>query len=146
MKKNEVLENLEKIIEDSKTGVLATTDEEGRPHMRWMMPALLRGRPGAIYTVSGPGTPKIKHLEARPQVEWMLQSRSLDRIITVRGRAQVVDEPSIKREVLEAVGRRLAAFWKYNEDPSQLVVVETIAESICCYQPMKGAYHWVNME
>ena len=146
MKKHEILEFVEKIIEESKTGILATVDGEGRPHMRWMMPALLRGRAGAIYTISGPDTPKIKHLEARPQVEWMFQSRSLDRIVTVRGRAQVVDEPSIKREVLEAVGRRLAAFWKYNEDPSQLVVVETIAETVCCYLPMKGAYHWANME
>jgi general stress protein 26 len=146
MEKHELLEILEKIIDESKTAVLATVDEAGRPHMRWMMPALLRGRAGAIYTVTAPGTPKIRHLAEHPEVEWMLQSRSLDRILTIRGRAQVVDAPSIKREVLEAVGRRLAAFWRYNEDPAQLVIIETVAETACYYQPMKAAYHWVKLD
>ena len=143
MKKHEILEIIERLVEETKTAVLATVDGEGRPHMRWMVPALLRGRAGAIYTVSGPGTPKIEHLASRPQVEWMLQSRSLDRIVTVRGRAQVVDELSIKREILETVGRRLAAFWKYNEDPSQLVVIETIAEDLLAtfrQAPLLDAY------
>ena len=145
MEKHEILEILETLVDETRTAILASVDGDGRPHMRWMMPALLRGRTGAIYTVSSPDTPKIHDLEARPQVEWMITSRSLDRVVTVRGRAQVVDSPTIKREVLEAVGRRLAAFWKYNDDPTRLVVIETIAETACCYQPMKAAYHWVEL-
>ena len=68
----------------------------------------------------------------------MFQTRALDTIILVKGRVNVVANPSLRAEVLEAVGPTIRAFWKINEDKSDLLVIETIVESATEYKPMKG--------
>ncbi|HOB21171.1 MAG TPA: pyridoxamine 5'-phosphate oxidase family protein, partial [Candidatus Atribacteria bacterium] len=52
MDKQNLLARLEYIIEDSNSGVLSTVDSEGRPHVRWMTPVLLKDRKGVIFTVT----------------------------------------------------------------------------------------------
>jgi general stress protein 26 len=91
MTKQEILNTLEMILNEAHTAVLATTDQEGRPHIRWMTPALLRGRSGAVYAVTSPRFGKVVQLEAHPEVEWMFQTPILDTIVTVRGRINIVD-------------------------------------------------------
>lgn len=138
MDQQECWRKLDDIIDDSKTGVLATTDASGCPRLRWMVPALLPGRIGVIYAVSAPGTPKIAQLTARPEVEWMIQTRALTQAMNLRGRMNVLDFPAIRREVLEVIGRRLSAFWKYPADSASMVVLETVVSEACYYIPMKG--------
>ena len=138
MDRFELLSILEELISDAKVGVLSTVDAQGRPHARWMTPALLPARPGSIYTVSTPDAPKISQLAARPEVEWMFQTRAVHRVVNVRGRCYVVEAPQLRAEVLEAIGRKLAAFWRYNQDPASLVILETVMEEACYYLPMKG--------
>jgi pyridoxamine 5'-phosphate oxidase len=138
MKSNEILNVISTMIDEAKTAVLATVDENGRPMMRWVSPALIRGRTGAIYMVTSPRSNKVKHVEKNPQVQWMFQTRALDKIILIEGKVNVVDNPSIRAEVLEVVGPRLSPFWKINMDERDLLVLETIIEKAIYYIPMKG--------
>ncbi len=41
MTKNEIMTEFDIILEEAKTAVLATTDSDGLPHMRWMTPCVL---------------------------------------------------------------------------------------------------------
>jgi len=138
MEKCALLNDLESIIDEVKTAVLATVDEEGRPWMRWVSPVILRGRTGAIYMITSKKSAKVQHLKKNPRVQWSVQTRALDRIITVDGSVNIIDNPSIRAEVLEVVSPRLRPFWKINMDERDLLVLETIIEKASYYVPMKG--------
>jgi len=131
---------LDRILENSKAAVLASVDQEGRPHVRWMTPATIRGRDGFLYSVTSPGFEKAMQVASHPKVEWMLQTKSLDEIVTVRGTIQVLDNPRTKAEILESIGRNLEVFWRVNQDQSELVVLETIIEEILYFKPLTGEH------
>ncbi len=138
MEKSMIYHKISEIIEDEKTALFATVSPEGTPAVRWVTPALLRGRTGALYMVTGPRSNKVKHVKHNPSVQWVFQTRALDTIITVEGKVNVVDNPSIRSEVLEVVGPRLRAFWQIHMDERDLLVLETIVEKAVLYHPMKG--------
>jgi pyridoxamine 5'-phosphate oxidase len=138
MEKREILAYIERIIEEAKAAVLATVDEKGLPRMRWVTPAILRGREGTVFAVASRRSAKVKHLSVKPNVQWIFQSPALDRVAVVDGKVNIVDNPSIRSEVLEVVGPRLRAFWKMYEQERDLLVLETIIERAQYYLPMKG--------
>ncbi len=127
---------LASLIEDAKTAVFATVDTDGQPNMRWMTPTLLDDRPGAIYAVTSPDFRKINHLDSNSKAQWMFQSKLLDKVLTVDGVVNIVDNSSMKAEVLEAIGRRLTVFWRINTDATKLVVVETILSHGFYFEPL----------
>ena len=138
MTKRDMMAEIGKMLDDAKTGLLATVDHEGRPHMRWLTPAVIRGRSGALYNITAQDSVKLEQLRANPYVQWMIQTRALDKIITVNGKINIVENPSIRTEVLEAVGDRLRVFWKIHESDWELVVLETIIARATYYLPMKN--------
>ena len=140
MTQAELLQKVDEILEDAKAGVLTTVDEDGRPHVRWMTPTMLRGRQGALFAVTSPRSAKAAQLEKNPCVEWMIQSRSLNEVVNVRGRVNIVDNPALKKEVIEAVGNRLTVFWKVNPGQMEFVVLETIIEEATFFSPMRPEY------
>ena len=129
---------LDSILEDAKVAVLATVSEDGYPHLRWMTPVLIQGRTGYIYAVTSPKFPKAVDLEENDKVEWIFQTKAVDKIMNVRGKIQVLDNPEVKSEVLEAIGGNLGVFWRVNPDAGDLVVLETIVEEMHYFQPISG--------
>ncbi len=132
-----IMSKTAEILEDAKAGILATIDTSGRPHMRWMTPTLLQERPGTLFAVTSPQFTKVLHLASHPEAEWMLQTRSLDQIVNIKCKINIVDNPSLKAEVMEAVGRKLSVFWKVNKE-TDFIVLETILEEATYFCPMKG--------
>jgi general stress protein 26 len=145
MRKNELMREIGRIIDTVGTAVFATVDAEGRPELRWVTPVLLRGRAGAVYFVTYPGSGKVSHVSENPNATWMFQTRSLDTIIIAEGKVNVLDNPSIRNEVLETVGPKLHAFWKINRDERDLLVLETILSRAVFYVPMKGTKETVEL-
>ena len=138
MEKGELLNILEKIIDEEKTAILATVGDDGRPRMRWVSPVMIPGRRGAIYMVASENSVKVKQALSNPHAQWLFQTRALHRIVTVDGSINVVNNPSLRSEVLEVVSPRLRAFWKINMEERDLMVLETIIERASYYVPMKG--------
>jgi general stress protein 26 len=145
MDSRSMLDALERVLEASKIAVLATVDPDGAPHMRWMTPAVVRGREGFLYAVTSPEFEKTGQIDGNPRVQWMLQSKSLDEIVTTRGTMGIIDNPSVKAEVLEAIGGHLSTFWKMNPDESKMVVLETILEDIKYVKPVTGERHEIKL-
>ena len=137
MKKHEILNTIEKLIDESKVGVMASICKDGKPHVRWMTPTTLKGRPGVIFAVTAPGTCKTEHISENPDVEWMFQNKTLNEIVQVRGRVNLLENPSIKAEVMQILGKRLQVFWKINEE-TDFVVLETVIEEAEYFHPIKG--------
>jgi len=138
LNKREVMATLQMILNESHTAVLATVDEQGRPHLRWMTPALIGGREGAVFAVTSPGFDKTRQLVRHPEVEWLFQTPLLDTVVIARGKINVLDNPSIKAEVLESLGPDMHSFWGLLGEARELVVLETIIEEAVCYWPLKG--------
>ena len=133
-----MLDAMERVLDISRIAILATADAAGRPHVRWMTPTVVRGRDGYLYAVTSPDFHKAAEAEGNPAVEWLVQTKSLDEILTVRGNMTVVDDPTAKAEVLEAIGGNLGVFWKMNPDETNLVVLETVIDEIVRLKPMTG--------
>ena len=133
-----MMNKIETVLEDAKAGVLATVDAEGKPHARWMTPVVLAQWPETVFAVTSPDFPKILQLDANNKVEWLIQTRALDQIINVRGGINVLDNPSLKAQVMEAIGKKLTVFWKVNKDKTDFVILETVIDEASWYAPMKG--------
>lgn len=126
------------LVSEAKVGVFATIDERGRPGQRWMTPAFLRRIPGSLFAVTARSFEKSRHVLSDPNVSWLFQSRTLDRVASLRGRAELVDEPGFTAEVLEAIGPNLPIFWRVNRNPGELVVIETKILAASWFEPLKG--------
>jgi general stress protein 26 len=134
----ELMNKLAGILEDAKAGILSTIGQDGKLHLRWMTPVLLKDRKGVIFSVTSLHSKKVQQIMQNPEVTWMIQTRSLAQVITLKGKTNILDNPSIKSEILESVGDRLTMFWKLNEDLNEFVVLETVIEEAEYYQPMKA--------
>ena len=138
MDQREIMYKVEQLLEDSKTGVLATIEKDGTPRMRWMTPIILKGRPDVLFAVTSPDFGKVLQLVMHPDVEWMIQTRSLNEVVNLRGKINVLDNPAIKSEVMEHLAKRLTVFWKVNTEKTDFIVLETIIKEATYFQPMKG--------
>jgi general stress protein 26 len=138
MTQSEFMREVEAIIEESKTAVLATVDKDGNPHVRWMTPVVLKEKPNTLFATSSPDFSKIEQIKANNNVEWLLQTRSLDRVIKISGKIHLVEEPGFKAEVMQAIGPRLRVFWTLNDDPSKMICLETEIISGSYFTPING--------
>ena len=138
MDQREMMNKLDAVIDDAKAAVLATTDGEGRPHLRWLTPGILKNHSGAIYCFTRPVSMKILELESHRDVEWMFQTRSLGEVVNVRGTIEVINNAALKSELMEIIGVRLTAFWKADLENTDFVVLETMITEATYYQPMTG--------
>jgi len=129
---------MDRLLDQVKVAILANRDSEGKPVMRWMSPSTIRGREGFLYAISASSFAKTKQLQLYPEVMWMVQSKALDEVLTVKGRIQVLENPSLQQEVIEAIGGKLGTFWSLNKDSGDLVVLETILEEFEYFQPAKA--------
>lgn len=134
----ELLNAVESILSESSPGILAVSDPSGTPHMRWMTPLLLPGRDRALYAVISPDFAERIMTRLSPRVEWMLQNRALTVIFRLRGTIRVLDDPMLRSEVIEKIGKKLAAFWRLNKDQKTFKVLETNLVSAERILPMKG--------
>lgn len=141
MNQQALMHALEQILDDSKTGILATVDSDGKPRLRWMTPVLLKDRVGVIFAVTSPHFLKTAQITEHPDAAWMIQTRSLSRIVTLQGKINVLDNPFIKTEIIEAVGQRLSMFWKLNSEDMEFVVLETVLERAEYFEPLQGVKH-----
>jgi pyridoxamine 5'-phosphate oxidase len=125
MTKDELLKKFRQVLEESPQALLATVTDDGYPAMRYMTPAMVKGNDSCLYAVTAASFPKVRDLAASPQVSWMLTSPKTREIFSFRGRITLVEDPRFKSELLEEIGRGLETFWRLNDDPSDLVCLET---------------------
>jgi len=144
METHELLNRLEVIVDEAGTAIMATVDQAGCTHMRWMTPAVLKHRPGAIFAFSAPQAPKVEQIHTTGCAEWMFQTRDLRQIINITGPARVLDNPALKSELMEILGPRLVVFWKANLNSDEFVVIETVIEKATFFEPMKGTHRTVH--
>lgn len=142
MEKSELMNLSAELLSNSKTAVLSTVSKDG-PRMRWMSPVFLNSDYNHIYAVTSSELGKTTDISENENVQWMLQSKSLDKIITFNGIIRMVEDLSLRNEVIQTIGAQLQTFWTINKDPSTLTVLETEIESAVVFYPVKGQKHLI---
>lgn len=125
MNANELMQVVRGLLDDTKTAILATSGPDGVPRVRWMTPAVLDEWPNELFCLTSPESVKAGQIKPNREVEWMVQSATLDRVVHLRGRAVLVDNPAARAIVVERLSGRLAHFWR-NHEPDDCVVLETV--------------------
>ena len=77
MDQHEMLTKIETLIEESKVGLLATTDSQGKPRVRWMTPTVIPNRGPSIFAFSALNAMKIKDIQGQSGVKWLIQTHDL---------------------------------------------------------------------
>jgi general stress protein 26 len=138
MNKCDFLKAADVLLSEVRTAVLATVSSDNEPRMRWMSPVFLKGHDDCLYCVTSPSFNKTGDLKSNKTVQWMIQSKTLDRIITLNGKIDIVENISLRAEVIEKLGTALTPFWTVNENTSDIVVLETEVSSGVIFYPSKG--------
>lgn len=136
---NRLMNLIDSIIDDAKTAVLATVDEEDIPQLRWVTPGTIPDRPGALYIITALHFAKVQEARGNSNASMLLQTRTLDRVLNLRGKLSVLENPSIRSETLERVAPRLHAFWKVDTPDRELVVLEFSVTYAALYLPQTGS-------
>ena len=116
-------------------GVLATVDEHGMPHIRWMATLSLHDFP-LLYTITSPASRKIQHIMANPAVSWMFSNEEMNVVVNIRGKARVVNDSGKMQEVWKLLeDKSKAYFLSIATDGPGFAVIETEIEDIDCIVP-----------
>jgi|GEM_PF-382166 len=140
MKQEEVIARIRAFLGDfaqeHRAGVLSTVDASGRPHATWMgtvaPPSLDR-----ILTMTSPDSRKIINILQNPTVEWMLTDEPMARVLYLRGKAHVIEDPLQVAAAWEQLGdKRQAWFMRFQEKVGiSFFVIETLVEEVEYREP-----------
>jgi len=130
-----VIDLAKKLAGGERPGVLATVDEHGMPHVRWMATLSLSNWP-LLYTITSPDSRKVQHIKRNPSVSWMFSNDELNIIINIRGQARIVADPGKMQEVWKLLeDKSKAYFLSIASDGAGFAVIETEIEDIDCILP-----------
>ncbi len=130
-----VIDLAKKLADGRRPGVLATVDDKGMPHVRWMATLSLRDWP-LLYTITSPASRKVQHIKRHPSVSWMFSNEELNIIINIRGKARIVTDPGKMQQVWKLLeDKSKAYFLSIATDGAGFAVIETEIEDIDCILP-----------
>jgi general stress protein 26 len=130
-----VIDLAKKLAGGERPGVLATVDEQGMPHMRWMATLSLRDWP-LLYTITSPASRKIQHIKRNPRVSWMFSNEEMNIIINLRGKARIATDVGKMQQVWKLLeDKSKAYFLSIAADGPGFAVIETEIEDIDCILP-----------
>jgi general stress protein 26 len=125
-----VVDLAKKLADGKRPGVLATVDEHGVPHLRWMATLSLHDFP-ILYTITSPTSRKIQHIQANPNVSWMFSNEETNVIINLHGKARIADDFGKMQHVWKLLtDKSKAYFLNIKTDGPGFAVIETEIEDI----------------
>lgn len=132
----EYLVDLAKKLADGKRpGILATVDEQGMPHVRWMATLSLHDWP-MLYTITSPASQKVQHIKNNPNVSWMFSNEELNVIVNIRGKARIAADFGKMQHVWKLLeDKSKAYFLSISSDGPGFAVIETEIEDIDAVVP-----------
>lgn len=136
-----------RLVTNTLLGVMVTVDEKGVPQPRWMgaasMDSLRR-----VYCLTAKNTRKLQQLKASPVVTWMFTSDKGDQVVTLYGKASVMDSPMATQQVWDRIieiGEPYFMSTMGENSSTELVAIETIIERIELLSPRHGIFDPISL-
>ncbi len=138
----EILQLALAVVQECEVGLLSTVDESGRPHARWMGSVAKDEDVSWIITIASPNSRKIDQIRCHPDVEWIFTDSKWDRVVHLRGRAILIEDPAlIKRDWNRILDKSRAYFLRFQETGLGFSVIETHIEEIEYTLPKINVFH-----
>jgi general stress protein 26 len=138
MNQHELLTKIETLIEESKVGLLATTDEKDKPRVRWMTPTIMPNRGSSIFAFTASDAMKIQDIHYQPEVKWLIQTADLTEVVSARGETYIVNNPALKAEVMEILIPQTTKLWTPDLYAVETVILETVIREATYYRPRES--------
>ena len=135
MNQHEMLTKIETLIEESKVGLLATTDQENRPRVRWMTPTIIPNRGPSIFAFTPEDAMKIIDIKYQPEVKWLIQLADLSEVVSARGETNILNNPALKSEILEVLIPQSTRLWNIDISNQEMVILESVIRDATYYLP-----------
>jgi general stress protein 26 len=130
-----VIDLAKKMADGRRPGILATVDDHGMPHLRWMATLSLQDFP-LLYTITSPASRKVRHINHNPNVSWMFSNEGMSVIVNLRGRARIATDSGKMQHVWKLLeDKSKAYFLSIATDGPGYAVIETEIEDIDCTVP-----------
>jgi general stress protein 26 len=130
-----VIDLARKLADGTRPGILATVDEQGMPHVRWMATLSLQDWP-LLYTITSPASNKVQHIAHHPSVSWMFSNEEMNVIVNIRGKARITTDAAKMQRVWKMLeDKSKAYFLSIAADGPGFAVIETEIEDIDCVVP-----------
>ncbi len=123
-------------------GMFTTIGEDGVPLSRWMSAAAVDGV-HRLYTLTGRDTRKVAQIRLHPEVCWVFSSPLCHDVVTLTGKAQVMDSPVVAQEVWDqlATAARCYSMSSLSDDRNlEFVTLETVVERVELLSPRLRLY------
>ena len=130
-----VIDLAKKLADGKRPGILATVDEQGMPHLRWMATLSLQDFP-LLYTITSPASRKVEHIINNPNVSWMFSNEEMNIVVNIRGQARISSDVGKMQRVWKMLeDKSKAYFLSIATDGPGFAVIETEIEDIDCVIP-----------
>lgn len=130
-----VVDLAKRLADGTRPGVLATVDEHGMPHLRWMATLSLHDWP-LLYTITSPTSRKLEHIRQQPNVSWMFSNEEMNVVVNIRGKARIASDFGKMQKVWKLLeDKSKAYFLSIASDGPGFAVIETEIEEIDCIVP-----------
>ena len=138
MDQHQLLTKIETLIEESKVGLLATTDQNDKPRVRWMTPTIMPNRGASIFAFTASEAMKIQDIQYQPEVKWLIQTADLTEVVSLRGETYIVNNPALKAEVMEILIPQTTKLWTPDLYSVDTVILETVIREATYYRPREN--------
>lgn len=130
-----VIDLAKKLADGNRPGILATVDENGMPHLRWMATLSLHDFP-LLYTITSPASQKVRHIKVNPNVSWMFSNEEMNVIVNIQGKARMASDVGKMQHVWKMLeDKSKAYFLSIASDGPGYAVIETEIENIDAVMP-----------
>lgn len=136
-----------RVVNEFPLGVMITTDNEGRSCPRWMGTAAVSGS-RRIYTLSSKHGRKIEQIKANAQVSWMFNTPNHSDVVTLWGKASIVENPMALQQVwdrLAKVTQPYAMAANSDDGNLEMVTIETVIDRVEFLSPRLGIFKSVEV-
>lgn len=136
---------VDSVLGESYLSVLSNSGADGNVNARWMAVTRISEDDYNFYAVTDPMSSKCISLEMNPDAHLMLQTPDLRTVISISGEVSVIDNPSLRAQIMEKMGSKLSTFWKVS-GASDFVALEIRVKSGEVYTPMKGVRKHIDLQ
>ncbi len=126
--------------------LLASADEEGKPHATWMATVASTGE-RQFVTLTSPDSRKVANIRSNPKVEWLFSSPDRFTMVYTEGTAQIILSPEEIRFYWNLMKKKDQAFFldSYNSGMG-FAIVRTEVESVSLVLPRENKKYEIDLE
>lgn len=97
-------------IREAFVGVFTTVDLNGVPHSRCMGAAAEEHGLHELFTLTGKHTQKLENLRRNPAVSWVFSTGDYERVVTLKGEAEILESPVIAQKAWDRLAEAARAY------------------------------------